>query len=102
MLLQAFVQRVHFVGIGGAGMSAIAELLHRQGLQVSGSDAGDSAALRRLSTLGLRVHVGHDAVYLGHAQVLVTSAPSTSATRKCRLHAPAACPCCHVRRCWPN
>ncbi len=73
MLLQAFVQHVHFVGIGGAGMSAMAELLHRQGLQVSGSDAGDSATLRRLATLGLQVHVGHDAVYLGHAQVLVTS-----------------------------
>jgi UDP-N-acetylmuramate--alanine ligase len=73
MMLQHFHRQVHFVGIGGAGMSAIAELLHRQGLQVTGSDASDSAVLRRLATLGLQVHVGHDAAHLGGAEVLVTS-----------------------------
>ncbi len=73
MLLQAFVQRVHFTGVGGAGMSAIAELLQRQGLQVSGSDASTSPVLQRLAGLGVRVHVGHDAAHMGAAQVLVAS-----------------------------
>lgn len=73
MLMQHFLQRLHFVGIGGAGMSAIAELLHLQGLQVSGSDAADSPTLRRLASLGLRVHPTHDAAHLGAAQALVCS-----------------------------
>ena len=77
MLLRRFVQRVHFVGIGGAGMGAIAELLHEQGLQVTGSDAADGTMLRRLRSLGLRVHVGHDAAHLGEGaqavQALVVS-----------------------------
>ncbi len=78
MMLKHFFQNVHFVGIGGAGMSAIAELLQRQGLQVSGSDASDSAALRRLAGLGVRVHLGHDAAHLDAAQMLVTSTAISS------------------------
>ena len=73
MMLKHFFQHAHFVGIGGAGMSAIAELLHRQGMRVSGSDASDSPMLRRLAGLGVQAHVGHDAAHLGDADVLVTS-----------------------------
>ncbi|KQV86870.1 UDP-N-acetylmuramate--L-alanine ligase [Pelomonas sp. Root1237] len=67
------VQRLHFVGIGGAGMSGIAEILHNLGFTVSGSDAVESATTERLRTLGLRVEIGHAAPNIGDAQALVTS-----------------------------
>jgi UDP-N-acetylmuramate--alanine ligase len=67
------VQRLHFVGIGGAGMSGIAEILHNLGFQVSGSDAAESATTERLRSLGLRVEIGHAAPHIGDAQALVTS-----------------------------
>ncbi|MCE4537466.1 UDP-N-acetylmuramate--L-alanine ligase [Pelomonas sp. P7] len=67
------VQRLHFVGIGGAGMSGIAEILHNLGFTVSGSDAVESATTERLRSLGLRVEIGHAAPNIGDAQALVTS-----------------------------
>ena len=67
------VQRLHFVGIGGAGMSGIAEILHNLGFTVSGSDAAQSATTERLRSLGLRVEIGHAAQHIGDAQALVTS-----------------------------
>jgi UDP-N-acetylmuramate--alanine ligase len=67
------VKHIHFVGVGGAGMSGIAEILHNLGYVVSGSDAADSATLRRLADLGLRVSVGHDASRIAGAQAVVVS-----------------------------
>ena len=67
------VKRIHFVGIGGAGMSGIAEILHNLGYAVSGSDLSDSATSRRLGELGIRVCVGHAAENIGDAQAVVTS-----------------------------
>jgi UDP-N-acetylmuramate--alanine ligase len=67
------VKKIHFVGIGGAGMSGIAEILHNLGYDVSGSDQSDSATSRRLASLGIRVCVGHDAANIGEAQAVVTS-----------------------------
>ncbi len=67
------VKAIHFVGIGGAGMSGIAEILHNLGYQVSGSDQNDSSTTRRLERLGLRVHIGHDAAHLLGAEAVVTS-----------------------------
>lgn len=67
------VQHLHFVGVGGAGMSAIAEILHRLGYRVSGSDAHASAVTERLAALGLRVFIGHRAAQIDGAQVVVTS-----------------------------
>ena len=64
---------IHFVGIGGIGMSGIAEVLHNLGYTVQGSDIADSANVRRLRESGIPVAVGHDAVNLGAAQVVVTS-----------------------------
>ena len=55
------VKHIHFVGIGGAGMSGIAEILHNLGYAVSGSDQNDGATTRRLASLGIRVAIGHDA-----------------------------------------
>ena len=67
------IQRIHFVGIGGAGMSGIAEILHQQGFCVSGSDASDSPTLQRLQAMGLQTFVGHAAAQVGKAQVIVVS-----------------------------
>ncbi len=67
------VRRVHFVGIGGAGMSGIAEVLATQGYQVSGSDLAESAVTRRLASLGIRIVVGHAAANVEHADAVVVS-----------------------------
>ena len=67
------VKRVHFVGIGGAGMSGIAEVLLTQGYGVSGSDLAPGAATRRLTTLGARVTIGHAATNVAGADVVVAS-----------------------------
>lgn len=64
---------IHFVGIGGIGMSGIAEVLHNLGYTVQGSDIADSANVRRLRDSGIQVAVGHDAANLGDARVVVTS-----------------------------
>ncbi|MDE2040319.1 MAG: UDP-N-acetylmuramate--L-alanine ligase [Elusimicrobia bacterium] len=68
-----FVRRVHFVGIGGVGMSGIAEVLRNLGYEVSGSDLKASEITRRLERSGVRVHVGHAASHARSAQVLVVS-----------------------------
>jgi UDP-N-acetylmuramate--alanine ligase len=65
--------RVHFVGIGGAGMSGIARIMLARGTAVSGSDSGASAALDELAALGARVHVGHAGGQLGDADTVVVS-----------------------------
>ena len=64
---------LHFVGIGGIGMSGIAEVLHNLGYSVQGSDLADSPNVRRLVGLGIPVAVGHDAANLGAAEVVVIS-----------------------------
>jgi UDP-N-acetylmuramate--alanine ligase len=65
---------VHFIGIGGIGMSGIAELLANLGFVVSGSDEKRSTVTDRLTTLGIRLAVGHDAANVGEADVVVVSA----------------------------
>ena len=67
------VKHIHFVGIGGAGMSGIAEILHNLGYTVSGSDQSASRTARRLASLGIRVALGHDAAHIAGAQAVVTS-----------------------------
>ena len=67
------VRRVHFVGIGGAGMSGIAEVMHNLGYQVSGSDLSENSATRRLVELGAEVFSGHDAANVASADVVVVS-----------------------------
>ena len=67
------IRHIHMVGIGGAGMSGIAEVLLNQGYEISGSDLSDSAAVRHLRELGARVAVGHAAENVGDVQVLVKS-----------------------------
>jgi UDP-N-acetylmuramate--alanine ligase len=67
------IQRVHFVGIGGAGMSGIAEVLVNQGFQVSGSDRVQSRTTTHLQSLGAEIRVGHAAEAVEGADVLVVS-----------------------------
>ena len=67
------VRTIHFVGIGGIGMSGIAEVLRAHGFAVSGSDAAESETTRRLQSLGATVHLGHDASHVANADVVVYS-----------------------------
>ena len=64
---------IHFVGIGGIGMSGIAEILHNLGYTVQGSDVAENANVKRLTEIGIPVSIGHDASNLGDAQVVVVS-----------------------------
>ncbi|RZS63299.1 UDP-N-acetylmuramate--L-alanine ligase [Sphaerotilus mobilis] len=85
------VKHIHFVGVGGAGMSGIAEILHNLGYVVSGSDQADGSVTRRLAELGIRIHIGHDAAHVVGAQAVVTSTavkgdnPEVIAARAARI-----------------
>ena len=67
------IKHIHFVGIGGSGMSGIAEVLLNLGYTISGSDLSDSATLRRLGALGIKTYVGHAAANVAGADAVVTS-----------------------------
>ncbi|MFH1812959.1 MAG: UDP-N-acetylmuramate--L-alanine ligase [Pseudomonadota bacterium] len=67
------ISHIHFIGIGGSGMSGIAEVLLNQGYVVSGSDLADNAVTRRLASLGARVVQGHAAHHIAGADAVVTS-----------------------------
>ena len=67
------VKRIHFVGIGGSGMSGIAEVLANQGYEVSGSDLGASATTQRLAERGIRIAIGHSAQNAALADAVVVS-----------------------------
>jgi UDP-N-acetylmuramate--alanine ligase len=85
------IRRVHFVGVGGAGMNGIAEVLFNQGFDVSGSDLHASTATRRLQELGVSIFIGHDAALVDDVDVLVasTAVPATNpevvAAREARI-----------------
>jgi UDP-N-acetylmuramate--alanine ligase len=85
------VKHVHFVGIGGAGMSGIAEVMLNLGFEVSGSDLADSAATQRLKALGAKVHIGHADANVNGANAVVTSTavkpdnPEVAAARARRI-----------------
>lgn len=65
--------KFHFIGVGGVGVSALAELLHNMGAQVSGSDQKESKLTQHLQNIGVKIHIGHRAENLGDADVLVYS-----------------------------
>jgi UDP-N-acetylmuramate--alanine ligase len=67
------VNRIHFIGIGGVGMSGIAEVLQNLNYKVSGSDMADSAILRRLAQFGIKTYIGHNANNLQNVDVVVVS-----------------------------
>ena len=67
------IKHIHFIGLGGSGMSGIAEVLHNLGYVISGSDLSDSATLRRLQSIGIKTFVGHAAENLASVDAVVTS-----------------------------
>ena len=78
------IKRVHFVGIGGSGMSPLAEILHEQGYIITGSDWGESDNIHRLEGLGIHIYRGHAAENLGGSELLVyTSAVSRDNPELC-------------------
>ncbi|MCZ8256994.1 MAG: UDP-N-acetylmuramate--L-alanine ligase [Polaromonas sp.] len=85
------IKNIHFIGLGGAGMSGIAEVLHNLGYVISGSDLSDSATLRRLAKLGIKTFVGHAAGNLAAVDAVVTSTavqadnPEVMAAREKRI-----------------
>jgi UDP-N-acetylmuramate--alanine ligase len=85
------IRHIHFVGVGGSGMSGIAEVLLNLGYQISGSDLSDSATLKRLDTLGVKTFVGHAHANVAGADAVVTSTavqadnPEVMAAREMRI-----------------
>jgi len=85
------VRRIHMIGVGGTGMSGIAEVLVNLGYQVSGSDLSEGSVTRRLAALGVNVHIGHAAGHIGGADVVVSSTavpannPELLAAREARI-----------------
>jgi len=82
------IKHIHFVGLGGAGMSGIAEVLLNLGYEISGSDFNDSAVLRRLASLGMQTHIGHAREHLeGADAVVISSAVSQDNPEVMEAHA---------------
>ena len=85
------IRHIHFVGVGGSGMSGIAEVLLNLGYQISGSDLADSATLKRLGSLGIKTFVGHKPANVAGADAVVTSTavqadnPEVLAAREMRI-----------------
>ncbi|MEG9487088.1 UDP-N-acetylmuramate--L-alanine ligase [Mannheimia indoligenes] len=85
------VNQIHFIGIGGAGMSGIAEVLLNEGYQISGSDIADGVVTQRLSAAGAKVFIGHQAENISGASVVVVSTaidetnPEIIAAREARI-----------------
>ena len=89
---------VHFVGIGGAGLSGIARIMLARGITVTGSDAKESRTLEALRALGATCHVGHDAAHLGDADtVVVSTAVRDRQPRGGRGRRDVGCGCCRAR-----
>ncbi|MBD3299201.1 MAG: UDP-N-acetylmuramate--L-alanine ligase, partial [candidate division Zixibacteria bacterium] len=72
------IKRLHFVGIGGAGMSGIAEILHASQFAITGSDLADSETIAHLRSIGITVYIGHDATHVEGADVIVMSSAVTA------------------------
>jgi len=85
------IEHIHFVGIGGSGMSGIAEVLLNLGYRISGSDLADSAVTQRLASLGATITLGHQSENITGADALVTSTavannnPEVIAARQARI-----------------
>jgi UDP-N-acetylmuramate-alanine ligase len=96
------VKNIHFVGIGGSGMSGIAEVLANLGFVVSGSDLADNATTRHLAALGVRTTVGHAAENVSAPMRWWCPLRSGRTIPKSSQPARVRSPWCRGRRCWPN
>jgi UDP-N-acetylmuramate--alanine ligase len=77
MIEHSRIKKIHFAGIGGSGMSGIAEVLHNMGFEISGSDISENETVRRLAAQGMRIAIGHDRANIGAAEALVYSSAIT-------------------------
>ena len=77
------VKHVHFVGIGGSGMSPVAEILHSLGYAITGSDVNESDNVNRLRGLGIPIYIGHDAAHVQGADLVVYTERSIGKTQSC-------------------
>ena len=102
MKLPSELGPIHFVGIGGIGMSGIAEVLINLGHAVQGSDASDNANVKRLREHGAKVFVGHDAANLGDAAVVVVSTAIKRDNPELARPARNAFRSSGAPRCWPS
>ena len=103
MKLPRDIGPVHFVGIGGIGMSGIAEVLANLGYTVTGSDVADSANVKRLRDKGIKVAIGHKAENIDGADVVVVSSAIKRGQPGTRGRARAsACRWCGAPKCWPS
>ena len=96
------VKRIHFVGIGGSGMSGIAEVLANQGFEVSGSDLAESASTRRLAERGVRIAIGHAGDNVAQADAVVVSTAVNEDNPEVRMARERRVPVVPRARCWPN
>ena len=85
-------RKIHFIGVGGSGMSGLAEVLLTTGYQVSGSDLRESAATERMRGLGIRISIGHDAALVAGAHVVVYSSAVSHANPELRAAEAAGIP----------
>jgi UDP-N-acetylmuramate-alanine ligase len=90
---------IHFIGIGGIGMSGIAEVMANLGYQVQGSDVSEGYVVQGLRDKGITVHIGHGADNLGDAAVVVVSTAIKRATLRSRRPTSAASPSSAAPRC---
>ena len=67
------IKKIHFIGIGGSGMSGIAEVMHNLGFNISGSDSASSKVTRELKQMGIKISFKHDARNVNNADVIVIS-----------------------------
>ena len=93
---------IHFIGIGGIGMSGIAEVLANLGYKVQGSDASDNANVKRLREKGVTCFVGHKAEHIAGAGVVVVSTAIRRDNPSLPPHVRRAFPWCGGPRCWPS
>ncbi len=93
---------VHFIGIGGIGMSGIAEVLHNLGYHVQGSDQSDSANVQRLREKALRSLSATRLKTSAMPRLLSFRRRSRRIIPSWLLHAKSCCPLCAVLKCWPN
>ena len=93
---------IHFIGIGGIGMSGIAEVMHNLGYTVQGSDASDNANVRRLADKGMKTFVGHAAGNVENAGLVVVSTAIQRDNPELMAAREPAFRWCAAPRCWPN
>ena len=102
MKLPRDIGPIHFVGIGGIGMSGIAEVLINLGYTVQGSDVADSANVKRLRDKGVKVAIGHAAPNSTAPRWSSSRRRSSATIRSWSRRARSACRWCAAPRCWPS